>query len=105
MASRWPPILQGSPKGMFVTVHAPNQIYGEVDPFFLVNFFNEISNQWKFFDDEGRPSRSLLPSYHSMSRATSYDHEYCQTVPDENNIISEFVSPFPAFWTLSHLPD
>ncbi|MCI44236.1 hypothetical protein A2U01_0065475, partial [Trifolium medium] len=53
MASRWPPILQGTPKGMFVTVHVPNQTIGELDPFFVVNFFNEIGNEWKLIDDEG----------------------------------------------------
>jgi hypothetical protein len=27
MGSRWPPILHGSPKDFFITVHVPNEVY------------------------------------------------------------------------------
>ncbi|WJX73728.1 DNA helicase [Trifolium repens] len=53
MATRSHPILQGSPKSWFMTPYVPNQSVGEVDPYFVVEFFQELGNQWRFIDVAG----------------------------------------------------
>ncbi|KAK2361963.1 hypothetical protein QL285_087065 [Trifolium repens] len=65
MGSRFPPILQGSPKDFFMTVHIPNEIFGEIDPFFIATHFRNLGSRWNLYDPDGIPhqidfNRSLL---------------------------------------------
>ncbi|WJX60443.1 DNA helicase [Trifolium repens] len=55
MSSRVPPILQGSPKGWFVTMHLPDEAVGELDPCFVASFFEELGVVWEIFDSTGTP--------------------------------------------------
>jgi hypothetical protein len=41
------------------------QIYGELDPFFIGQFYNELGNRWNIYDPDGIPhqiefNRSIL---------------------------------------------
>ncbi|KAK2429999.1 hypothetical protein QL285_028382 [Trifolium repens] len=53
MSSRVPPILQGSPKGWFVTMHLPDEAVGELDPCFVASFCEEFGVAWEIFDSTG----------------------------------------------------
>ncbi|XP_045810970.1 uncharacterized protein LOC123905417 [Trifolium pratense] len=55
MASKWPPIIHGSPLAMFEAVHLPNETFGELDPFFIRKYFKQLGTQWKLYDGDGIP--------------------------------------------------
>ncbi|KAK2423078.1 hypothetical protein QL285_033557 [Trifolium repens] len=55
MGSRWPPILHGSPKDFFITVHVPNEDFGEIDPFFAATHFHNLGSRWNIYNPDGIP--------------------------------------------------
>jgi hypothetical protein len=80
MSSRVPPILQGSPKGWFDTMHLPDEVFiyyfilllnimfkpyltisifqqpfGEIDPFFIGQHFHHVGSLSNIYDTDGIP--------------------------------------------------
>ncbi|KAK2385664.1 hypothetical protein QL285_072877 [Trifolium repens] len=47
-------MLDGTHKGWFTTVHVPNQIFGEVDPWFVAEFFGELPIDWEIIDGNAK---------------------------------------------------
>jgi hypothetical protein len=44
MGSRWPPILHGSAKDFFITVHVPNEVYIQQNLCLKILFYDLLSN-------------------------------------------------------------
>ncbi|KAK2449639.1 hypothetical protein QL285_008814 [Trifolium repens] len=47
-------LLTGTQKGCFTTIYVPNEIVGEIDPFFVANFFTELASDWEIIDIQGQ---------------------------------------------------
>ncbi|KAK2407972.1 hypothetical protein QL285_043525 [Trifolium repens] len=53
MATNLVDILTGTQLGYFSTISIPNEIVGEVDPFFVAAFFHELQTDWDIVDRKG----------------------------------------------------
>ncbi|KAK2444075.1 hypothetical protein QL285_015130 [Trifolium repens] len=47
-------MLDGTHKGQFTIIHIPNQIFGEVDPWFVAEFFGELPFDWEIIDGKAQ---------------------------------------------------
>ncbi|KAK2438252.1 hypothetical protein QL285_023057 [Trifolium repens] len=54
MGSKLADILKRNNKGWFETVHVETQSLGELDPFFVATFFEELGIHWEIFDGKGK---------------------------------------------------
>ncbi|WJX54917.1 DNA helicase [Trifolium repens] len=55
MASHLPRFFQDEEKGWFTTIHTPDQAVGEIDPYFVAAFYDELGNNWEIHDKNGIP--------------------------------------------------
>ncbi|WJX95014.1 DNA helicase [Trifolium repens] len=46
--------LTGTQRGSFCTISTANKTFGEVDPFFVAKFFEQLENHWEIYDGKGK---------------------------------------------------
>ncbi|KAK2385660.1 hypothetical protein QL285_072876 [Trifolium repens] len=110
-------------KGWFETVHVPTQSFGELDPFFVATFFDELGLTWEIYDGNGiqhdvefngSPTQPLIISGWERLRTEyswSGNQKLCLFYYGRNqfflviSVKSEYVVPsfFPPFHTMSNL--
>ncbi|WJX55268.1 hypothetical protein P8452_41058 [Trifolium repens] len=123
MASNLVAILTGVQKGWFTTFHIASQDAGEVDPFFVASFHEELPTDWEIYDGSGvgnniefncLANHPLLttgwlnlrshfswPAIQKLSFFYYGGNKFFMLI--DNNSNSPIPSSFPSFHTLNHL--